>query len=126
MVNGVLCINMNPPFVSFTPSDTKSVLRRDCSVDEVLAIVREIGSIPPSQQFAPKDFIVLQPITLSFKALARFGLAAQGKKPTESVSKMISVKDGFCATVLDGDCYEDCRCFDLYQIERKVQQEQVS
>ena len=126
MVKGVLCINRNPSYVSFTPSDTKLVTRRDCSVDEVLAILREVGGIPANQNFSPKEFTVVQPTTLSYRTLARFGLGKSMKEKKVNASKMVSLKDGFCATVLDGDCYEECFCFDLYQIENDVQQEKVS
>lgn len=126
MVEGILCINMNPPYVSFAPSSSNSVLRRDCSVDEVLAILREVSSIHPSEEFSPKDFTIVQPTTLSYKTLARFGLGKRMKDRKAGVPKVVSLKDGFCATVLEGDCYEECSCFDFYQIESEDNKEQVS
>jgi hypothetical protein len=82
MVEGILLVNLDPPYVGFVVQQTKAPgenkrLRgalKNCSLIELRAMLLELGAITPQQQWPPGDTSLQVPGSYSAATLERMGL----------------------------------------------------
>ncbi len=82
MVEGILVVNLDPPYVGFVqnenkPGDTRKKRGsvKNCSLSELRLTLIELGAISPNQQWPPRDCAIRVPGSFSDDALAKAGLA---------------------------------------------------
>lgn len=82
MVDGILVVNLDPPYVGFVQNEKPGDNRRkfgtmkDCTLSELRATLIELGAITSQQQWPPKDCAIRVPGTFSDAALIKAGLGA--------------------------------------------------
>jgi hypothetical protein len=82
MVEGILVVNLDPPYVGFVQNDDKQAsdhkrLRgalRNCTLPELRQMLLELGAISPQQQWPPRDCTIRVPGSFSAATLAKVGL----------------------------------------------------
>jgi hypothetical protein len=69
MIEGILLINFDPPYVSFSQapqssSNTESRINvwRDCSLDEIRDLLISLGAIFPEESWPPQECILRLPV----------------------------------------------------------------
>ncbi len=72
MIHGTLVINLDPPYAGF--SSDQGQLCKNFTVEELRALISELGILAPGQVWAPRDYMVRLPGKFSSDALAKFGL----------------------------------------------------
>lgn len=82
MVEGILVVNLDPPYVGFVQNEKKPGDGRkmrgavkNCSLIELRQTLIELGAISANQQWPPRDCAIRVPGTFSDDALAKAGLA---------------------------------------------------
>ena len=76
MIEGILTVNLDPPYCGFHSHETGfSYLRSaECTVEEIRAILIELGAISPSQHWPMQECFVRLTGTFSEVQLAKLGL----------------------------------------------------
>ena len=90
MVEGILVVNLDPPYVGFvqkeskTPGDNKRLKGslKTCTVPELRQMLLDLGAITPQQPWPPRDCTISLPGSYSAAVLAKVGLDA----PTKAAS----------------------------------------
>jgi hypothetical protein len=87
MVEGILVVNLDPPYVGFVQKNDKSKMRgklKNCTVPELRQMLLDLGAISPQQQWPPKDCTIRLPGKYSSAALEKLGL--ETKPPAAAAS----------------------------------------
>jgi len=85
MVEGILVVNLDPPYVGFVQKQDKQGDKKmrgalkNCSLQELRQTLLELGAITPQQQWPPRDCTIRFPGVFSSEALHRVGLNAEPK-----------------------------------------------
>ncbi|MBX9689490.1 MAG: hypothetical protein K2X27_22460 [Candidatus Obscuribacterales bacterium] len=81
MVEGILLVNLDPPYVSFVEkaaglSDGKRMrgALRNCTVSEMRQMLLDLGAITPQQHWPLKDCTISLPVSYSSATLHKLGL----------------------------------------------------
>ena len=72
MIDGILVINLDPPYAGF--SSESGQFWKDCTVDELNALLIEIKGFMPGTSWPPREYVLRLPGHFSKDALAKFGL----------------------------------------------------
>lgn len=80
MVQGLLVINLDPPFIGFstTPDNPRQATIReswhDCSLQEIRDVLIDLDAISPNLPWPPRDYILRLPVDLSKSSLQKLNL----------------------------------------------------
>lgn len=88
MINGILVINLDPPYAGFSGEDGHS--RKNCTVDELTALLADLGGLVPGQSWPPREFVLRVSGRFSRDALHRFGLVKLASMPAIMTIKRAS------------------------------------
>lgn len=73
MVNGILAINLDPPYASF--SSEHSHCLKNCTVEELRALLIDLQSLKPQQSWPPREYVLRLPGNFARETLVKFGLS---------------------------------------------------
>lgn len=82
MVEGILVVNLDPPYVSFVEQQDKTgtdqrkrkpAAVRHCTIQELRLMLLELGAIVPYQQWPPREYTIHMPGTYSQATLDKLG-----------------------------------------------------
>lgn len=82
MIEGTLLINLDPPYMAFTPKvsgqsingGASDNIRCDCTQAQIKDLLVELDVISPYQQWPLRECILRLPVVLPAKILAKHGL----------------------------------------------------
>ena len=83
MVEGILVVNLDPPYVSFVKQETASnpgqkrrnaAAVKHCTIQELRKMLIDVGAIMPYQQWPPRDYLVRLPGSFSQDTIDKLGL----------------------------------------------------
>lgn len=80
MVEGILVVNLDPPYIGFVQKQDKSQGKRlagalkNCTANEIRQTLLELGAITPQQQWPPRECTIRVPGSYSLAVLAKLGL----------------------------------------------------
>jgi len=72
MIDGTLMINLNPPWAGFSSESDK--ISKNFTVDELRALLIELGGLLPEQVWPPGEYMLNMPGRFSRDTLTKFGL----------------------------------------------------
>jgi hypothetical protein len=72
MIDGTLMINLNPPCAGFSSESGK--FWKNCTVDELRALLIELGGLAPEQAWPPGEYVLRMPGRFLRDTLTKFGL----------------------------------------------------
>jgi len=82
MIEGMLVINLEPPYIGFSESSdaaagsgSPSYEWRHCSQDDIRDLLIELGVISTTQSWPPRECLLRLTLPVPKKALKRLGLA---------------------------------------------------
>jgi len=81
MIKGMLLINIDPPYVSFSQSSVDSAgngpgykALQHCSLEEIKTLLVRLDALLPDQSWPPQECILRLPIVCTKSELSRFSL----------------------------------------------------
>ena len=76
MLEGMLFINFDPPYIAFSPEDRgqKAQCVRYCSKEDIHSLLLDLGLLQPTQHWAPRECQALFFASLSNSTLLKYGL----------------------------------------------------
>jgi hypothetical protein len=102
MVHGVLTVNLDPPYYAFDqqePSDAY-VGFLSCSLDELQALLLDLGALAPGQPWPPKDYIARIKGDFSLEELSRWGLFPTCVEPLTNPDELMLEEAGKVSNLL--------------------------